>query len=529
MNTRLLSALIITGALLITSVASAQLPSVFIDLDRNTSGVQATLDKSTAAGTTIEGAVHMVGTTTVTKVEGYAIRVIVEPASAVTAVTTGGQGGDSSSLAEGYAERRWLQIFEPFQNIPLPGDLMTFDITLADPLPSGDITLRFGTTVETQGSTGINIDLLAGSVIQFEDESIDMNTAAVQDSQITPVITDTPTDTPVTETPTATPTFTDTPISTDTPTSTPTVIPSDTPTEVPTEEGGYILLDVYGGAHLQGTALALLPQTGNPNEYFPYFHSYDTDTSWDQAVDIEILPDKTTRKELTSHGVIWTIVQGATTTSDWTHADFTEEFGKWVAVKSSGIGTGVYLLDKYGTVVPYGDANPALAVTGALPGGSLVEGVTDTDLLLRAVDLEVNSAEDTVYVLDSFGGVHVTGAGDMQVLPYFGWDIARDMEFFTANEDICVLDGFGAVNPASGEALPDEFSGSMENTRSLPYFGWDIARDLEFTPDFMSAWVLDGLGPAHSSGFAPIVPGLWFGWDAAVDLEIYLGETQFAN
>jgi hypothetical protein len=279
--------------------------------------------------------------------------------------------------------------------------------------------------------------------------------------------------------------------------------------------GGYIVLDGYGAHHLLGTAVALNP-TG-PEGYFPYFFDYATNIAWDRGVDIEFLSDGTSRKLLTALGQVITIVLGATTTYDWTMVDLLDET-QYVGLQCTASGNGAYLLDRYGNVSVMGDANAGLAglaTTVVLPGD-----------VLRAVDIEVNSAEDTAFVLDSYGGVYVVGAlaAERGGLPraYFGWDIARDLEFFTSNELDCVLDGFGLVHSVSGEQLPEEFQTGIP----MHNWGWDIARDLEFTQDFTGAWTLDGFGPAHMEGYAPYVSGLWFGWDIAVDLEVY-NETPF--
>lgn len=527
------------SVLLLAPGAFAQLPEVSIDLDRNAAGVQTELDKSTLTpGGTIQGAVYMVGNAGITYVQGFDIRVLVSPTSGIAAgsSTSGvasefGTGVDATDPTNGYFGRKWIHTIPAFK-INLPGEVFLFDLVLPNPLPAGDIELSFPTTT-TRPQQGIQGDLVNGPSLDFSIDDMTMQTASIVESGSpeptdtptdTPPIgaTDTPTDTPVTETPTDTPTFT--------PTDTPPIGATDTPTDTPvtpspTEAMGYVLLDGYGAQHLQGTAVALMPDFNNENEFFPWY-------GFDIARDIEFLADHTTRLVLNGYGQIATVVLGATTTYDNTLLDIQDD--KYVSMKPSASGDGAYVLDKYGEVTILGDANPALGgiITGSLLPGGGVDEVSE-ELKLRAVDLEVNADEDTVYVLDSFGGVHIVGANAAErgamTRAYFGWDIARDLEFFTANELDCVLDGLGGVHPVSGEALPPEYTGSIPGTveMSYHYFGWDIARDIEFTPDFKSAWKLDGLGAAHNCGLAPIVPGIWFGWDIAEDLEIYLAETPF--
>jgi hypothetical protein len=530
--------LIVVCALLTASTALAQLPQVVIDLDRNAVGVQNSIVGT--PGGTVQGAVNMVGNSGITYVQGYDIRI---HASGLTSGSTAGVASDfgtsqeASNTGSGYIGRKWINMVSAFK-IMLPGDLFTFDIVLPNPLP-GTITLSFYTTAE-RVQQGIQGDLINGPTLNFDAAVITMNSGDIITDDVptntptdipvtetptnTPTFTDIPvntsTDTPTPETPIDTPTFTETPTDTDTATNTPTDTATPTPTE-PTVGGGYVLLDGYGAHHLLGTAVDLSPVPGNENEYFPYFYD-SVNGSWDRAVDIEFLSDGTTRKMLTALGQVITIVKSATTTYDWSMVDLADET-QYIGLQCTASGNGAYLLDRYGNVSVMGDANAALAglATGSqLPGDSL-----------RAVDIEVNGAEDTAFVLDSHGGVYVIGAlaGERGGLTraYFGWDIARDLEFFTANELDCVLDGYGLVHPVSGEALPEEYQGTIANAVSLSYWGWDIARDLEFANDFTGAWTLDGFGPAHMAGFAPYVPGLWFGWDIAVDIEIYSPETGF--
>lgn len=536
MNRRYIEMLLLIVVLAIAPVASAQLPALQIDLDRNTAGVQVELDKAVlSGGDTIQGALHLTGTGSITKVEGFQLRVDVAPTGSMDSVSTAGKGADTSDASSDYFEMIWLQIpIGTPDKIDLPGEVFTFDLVLPSPLPSGDITFSSVTTADSSGKTGITTDIMAGSILNIDGTVIDIPTSIISEGQAP---TDTPTDA-VTETPTITPTFTFTDIPTDTPTdgvtetptitptNTPTAILTDTPTDTPTEseEMGYVLLDGYGAQHLQGTAVALMPDFNNENELFPWF-------GVNIARDIEFLSDNSTRVLLSGYGQVATVVKGATTTYDNSLVDMMDD--KCVSIKPSSSG-GYYILDKYGEVIILGSANNALAgvITGTLlPGGRV--GEVSEELLLRAVDLEVNADEDTVYVLDSFGGVHIQGANAAErgalTRTYFGWDIARDLEFFSANEYDCVLDGLGGIHAVSGESLPEEFTGSIPGSvaMSYHYFGWDIARDVEFTPDFKAAWKLDGFGVAHNCGLAPVVPGLWFGWDISIDLEIYLGETQF--
>jgi hypothetical protein len=83
------------------------------------------------------------------------------------------------------------------------------------------------------------------------------------------------------------------------------------------------------------------------------------------------------------------------------------------------------------------------------------------------------------YVLDGYGGVHAGGgaATISPATPYFGWDIAKGIDYFAVansasnyGHGILVLDGYGGVHKG-GKLLGQSIS-------ATPYFGWDIARDI---------------------------------------------------
>ncbi len=85
------------------------------------------------------------------------------------------------------------------------------------------------------------------------------------------------------------------------------------------------------------------------------------------------------------------------------------------------------------------------------------------------------------YVLDAFGGVHAGGGAPVisPATPYFGFDVAADIEYIpvgtsTATGDgILVLDKFGGVHQG-GALVTHPPSGGT------PYFGFDAARAIVF-------------------------------------------------
>ncbi len=103
------------------------------------------------------------------------------------------------------------------------------------------------------------------------------------------------------------------------------------------------------------------------------------------------------------------------------------------------------------------------------------------------------------YVLDAFGGVHAGGGAPAVVpaTPYFGFDIAADIEFVpvgtpsAVGPGILVLDKFGGVH-AGGALAADQPSGAT------PYFGFDVARAIVYRD--ISSRTVGNVGPS-TTGF----------------------------
>jgi len=113
-------------------------------------------------------------------------------------------------------------------------------------------------------------------------------------------------------------------------------------------------------------------------------------------------------------------------------------------------------------------------------------------------------------VLDSVGRVHFgDGQPALNWEIYFGWDIARDLELTPEGDGLVVLDGYGGLYPV----------GEAPEVRS-PFFGWDIARDVEIAPNGDGYYILDGFGNIHSAGSIAPFEGPNLGWDIARDLEL---------
>jgi len=223
-------------------------------------------------------------------------------------------------------------------------------------------------------------------------------------------------------------------------------------------------------------------------------------------------------------------------------------------------GMGMWLLDAYGGLhTPQGDGEGG-------GGNDAIKMFTDptpndeTDVRFApyfgvpvAVDMEVTpesfvdpASKETwgMFILDYAGGVHAVGSAaavaihDITAAPYFGYDIARDLELTASGHGYFILDGLGAVH-AVGDAM-DQIA-SPEGY-AVPYFGFDIAKDLELViNDPMTAtpetgwYLLDGIGGLHTDGLPAIRTGtppadniyitegmdnVYFYFDIARDFEI---------
>lgn len=194
----------------------------------------------------------------------------------------------------------------------------------------------------------------------------------------------------------------------------------------------------------------------------------------------------------------------------------------------------IYLLDEWGQLT-FADGQilkPSEQAFMASPDWRALEMDDSGNLYgLLAQGIVVNASEPSLYlgtflgwtigremtlvnggiaILDGFGGIHTTnGAPQPGDLPFFSWDIARDIEYAPGPKAYYVLTGFGTVSTDASELNFD-----------TPFFGWDIAVDLELFPDGNGGYLLDGYGGVTALGNAPSVIAPYFGSNLARSLGI---------
>jgi len=188
-------------------------------------------------------------------------------------------------------------------------------------------------------------------------------------------------------------------------------------------------------------------------------------------------------------------------------------WGNWAIARDIEFQPGTskgYLLDGYGGINPINGATPTYG--GPYWGWDIA----------RAIALAPNGTSG--FVLDGYGGIHPFGGASMGAgsSSYFGWDIARDIVVNPCDgsgRSGYVLDGYGGVHPFGGApAMPQQ---------TAYWGGWDVARRLALNPSSAcnglqpSGYVLDAYGGIHSIGGAPAVTGdPYFGFNIARDIEL---------
>lgn len=82
------------------------------------------------------------------------------------------------------------------------------------------------------------------------------------------------------------------------------------------------------------------------------------------------------------------------------------------------------------------------------------------------------------YVLDSFGGVHAGGGAPVMTpgTPYFGFDVAADIEYVAVGTSRATGDGYIVLDKYGGVHYGGALAADPPPSGGTPYFGFDAAR-----------------------------------------------------
>ncbi len=158
---------------------------------------------------------------------------------------------------------------------------------------------------------------------------------------------------------------------------------------------------------------------------------------------------------------------------------------------------------------------------GSCPADRIAFGygeARECPLPIRQAGRAVSAGTGGYYVLNGNGAVNAVGAPFYGYTP-FAWDIARDIQTTPDGHGYVILDGYGGVHLFGSAA-----TGPLSHLSS-PYFGFDIARSLALTADGAGYYVLDGFGGVHTVGTARKPAGnypYWLGWDVARSIAVTL-------
>jgi hypothetical protein len=150
---------------------------------------------------------------------------------------------------------------------------------------------------------------------------------------------------------------------------------------------------------------------------------------------------------------------------------------------------------------------------------------SECPLPIRTAGRAVSGGTGGYYVLNGNGTVKAVGA-PFYGNPSFTWDIARDIQTTPDGQGYVILDGFGGLHLYGSAA-----TGPLAHIALTTYFGWDIARSLALTADGAGVYVLDGWGGVHTAGTAHLPAGTypyWPGWDIARSMAVTLDGSGLA-
>lgn len=84
------------------------------------------------------------------------------------------------------------------------------------------------------------------------------------------------------------------------------------------------------------------------------------------------------------------------------------------------------------------------------------------------------------YVLDAFGGVHAGGGAPVitPATPYFGFDVAANVEYVAVGTSVAVGDGYIVLDKFGGVHYGGALAADPPPGGTTPYFGFDAARSV---------------------------------------------------
>jgi Mannosyl-glycoprotein endo-beta-N-acetylglucosaminidase. len=186
--------------------------------------------------------------------------------------------------------------------------------------------------------------------------------------------------------------------------------------------------------------------------------------------------------------------------------------GKWASAPTYG----TVILQIYNRILTFNGQ------AGSCPADRLAFGLGEArecPLSIRQAGRAVTAGSGGYYVLNGDGAINAVGA------PYYGspafqWDIARDIQATPDGLGYVVLDGYGGVHLFGSAA-----TGPLKNVGGPYWQGFDIARSIALTADGGGYFILDGFGGVHAVGTAQKPVGVypyWQGWDIARSIAVTL-------
>jgi len=522
---------VLTCLFTLALAGSAAAQTISVDLDRNTAGIQSTLNAS--AGATVQGAIVVDG---IAAYRGHTVRVqVADPAKVNGAIVysdadISGVGASARTITSaGVTFMSSVKLFTTEADwTTFPVKIFNFDIVLAAGF-SGSLPLHIiyvgDSTVPTNLQSNLAI-VISGGSLAINTSNFTLVDGTVSAGAVEPTVTPTPT----VEEPTATPTPTQ-------------EEPTATPTETsPIPVGAQIVMDGFGGFHPAGNAPDLL----NKESFYPGF---------DIVRDFEILPDNSGVVAVDGYGASIVLpfpggspkLKGSLQEIDRTILPpFTPGLDQYTSLVATADSAGYWVMNESGQIFGVGSGLPAGATQAMLIDLGLDLTADPRDGVNGAVDFAVveDGGVQAIVVLTAYGS-QLVPAGDVAAIglqmangavtgdgtygaPFFGWDIARDIDLEPMGQGYMILDGFGGIHPVGGARAAYDSAflngprpGMTADAGGHVYFGWDVAEKIDYTSDGLGLIMLDAFGGVHFDGMIAPAYGAYFNFDIARDVELY--------